>query len=136
MITDDEWKKVEAMLSHPWGGVRLRVDGYDLKLEVRPIERLRYVIVPFVGGFSRGAWMLRDEAGTWHEEARRFLPLRRRCLYTPAQLRRVRNKKVAEKLRAQMFEYRLSYWTSFAALKRHLVANNKLIELVPDEAQP
>jgi hypothetical protein len=133
VITDEQWKEVENKLAAPWGSAGLAVDGYDLRLEVRLIATRRYGIVPFVNGHHRGAWLLRNEVREWPEEARRFLPLRRRCLYTPAQLKRVRSKKVEKALRAQMFEYRSSYWTSFAALKRHLIANNKSIELVPDE---
>lgn len=135
MITPEQWKEIETSLNMPWGRVRLRVDGYDLELQVQQIEPLRFAIIPFVNGWSRGAWLSRNEAGEWCEEARRFLPIKRRCLFSAAQLKRA-GKKLAKVWRQKTFEHRSLYWTTFASLKRHLVANNESIELVALEANP
>lgn len=128
-ITPEQWKEIEKQLSCPGGVARLRIDGYDLQFEVRPVKPLRWVIVPFVNGHSRGAWLSRNEDGEWHEEARRFLPLKIRCLFTAAQLAHA-GKKLAKELRQKKFEHRAFYWTSFAAMKRHLISNNDSIEYV------
>jgi hypothetical protein len=131
-MTAEQWKEVETQLSWTGGVARLRIDGYDLQFEVRPTKPLRWVIVPFVNGYSRGAWLSRNDAGEWCEEARRFLPLKTRCLFTATELARA-GKKLAKELRQKKFEYRSYCWTSFAAMKRHLIANNESIELVEEK---
>lgn len=126
-MTPEQWKKIETQLTSPWGNVNLRVDGYDVTFQVQQIKPLRFVITVFVDGYSRAPWLLRSEAGEWCDEARRFLPLKKRCLYNTAQLKRAG--KMAKEFSRQVFEFRNFYWTSFTALKRHLIANNQSIEL-------
>lgn len=132
-MTPEQWQEVEKRFRVPWGYAQLRVDGYDLRVEVRAIGPLRYVLVPFVNGWTRGAWLVRNDAGEWCEEARRFLPLKRHRLWTAAQVRRV-GKRLAKKmgLLNGHYEVRAGHWTSFGALKRHLIANNESIELTPE----
>lgn len=135
MITDDEWNEIENRLGSPYGSVRMCVDGYVLHLEVRQIKPLKFVIFPFVDGFHKGAWLLQGKDGAWREEARRFLQLKKRPLFPPATLKRARiRKSVAKELgMLKSIEHRSPYWTSFAALKRHLIANNQDLHLVSME---
>lgn len=130
-MTPEQWQEIEKKLSHPWGiPVRLRVDGYDLTLAVRARKPLRFVICPFVNGYFRGEWLVHNQAGEWCEEARRFLPLKKRHLFSPARIKRL-GKKLGKKL-DKTYEHREPFFTAFAALKRHLIANNESIELVPE----
>jgi len=132
-MTPGQWKEVEAKLNHPWGEARLRVDGYELTLQVQAVAALRYAIIPFVNGFNRGVWLSKNEAGEWCEEARRFLPLKKLYLYNRAKLAKLKlPKTMKEEMASKHIEARGPYWTSFAALKRHLIANNESIELAQD----
>lgn len=130
-LTADQWKKIETSLRIPWGEARLRVDGYELTLQVQQIKPLRYAIVPFVNGFLRGVWLTKTEAGEWCEEARRFLPLKKVFLYSKTKLMKMKlPKKMMHEFSSKHFESRGFYWTSFGPLKRHLIANNESIELI------
>jgi hypothetical protein len=129
-----EWKKVETTLRLPWGEARLRVDGFDLTLQVQQVKPLRYAIVPFVNGYHRGAWLTKKKGEEWCEEARRFLPLKKVFLYSRTKLMKTKlPKKTMEEWASLHIETRGLYWTSFAALKRHLVANNQSIELAGEK---
>lgn len=133
MLTPEQWKKLEISLRIPWGEARLRVDGYELTLQVQQVKPLRYAIVPFVNGFSRGVWLTKKEGEEWCAEARRFLPLKKLYLYSRAKLMKTKlPKKTMEEWASKHIEMRHPYWTSFAALKRHLVANNESIELAEE----
>ncbi len=135
-MTPEQWKKLEISLRIPWGEARLRVDGFDLTLQVQQVKPLRYAIVPFVNGFSRGAWLTKKDGEEWREEARRFLPLKKLYLYSRAKLMKTKlPKKTMEEWASKHIETRGICWTSFAALKRHLIANNESIEIAP-ETQP
>lgn len=130
----EQWKEIEGRLSRGWGSVKLQVDGFDLTLEVRPVAPLRFAIMPFVNGVHRGAWYTKNEAGEWCEEARRFLPLKKLFLYRRTKLMKTKlPKKTIEEWASKYVETRGLYWTSFAALKRHLIANNKSIDLVEEK---
>lgn len=133
-MTKDEWLQVQDKLSHPWGSVKLTVDGYALALEVRQVKALKYVIMVFVNGEFKGEWM-KGEA----DEAKRFLRPVKIYLYSPAKQKALLKglSKAQAKMRAgylgfdKTWTHHEPYWLSFAPLKRHLIANNKSIELAP-----
>lgn len=127
-MTPEQWRKVDVELMLPWGRVELRVDGYAVVLGVAQLRPRRYVIVVYVNGYFRGEWMLK-KGDQWPEEARRFLPLKRRRVFPESRLKGV-PKRVAAELRRESFEMRGYYWSSIGALKRHFIANNTSIELV------
>lgn len=137
-MTAEQWKQVESTLASPWGSVKLRVDGYDLVLQVQQKKPLHFAITPYINGEFRGEW-LGKQNGAWAEEARRFLPLIRRRLFSAAALRHAakqagrHGKRVVADLRRDTYESRDWAWPSFAALKRHLLAHNTSIELVQKE---
>ena len=129
-MTPEQWKIVEQRLIHHYGRTTLLVDGYDLSLVVCAIKPLRYAIIPYVNGELCGKWFTR-RAGESSEEARRFFPLKQRCLYPRAVIQKL-GKQAAALARRDVIEYHGVYWTRFTALKRHLIANNKSIELVEE----
>lgn len=128
-MTPAEWKQAEGALQGSFGSVKLLVDGYELTLVVQPLKALRYVIGVYVNGWMKGEWMLHD-----CEERRRFLRPLHFSAYTPAMKKSFakmgkRTLKAANiDLTRKLTQY-LPHWSSFGSLKRHLVANNKSIEL-------
>ncbi len=137
-MTKDDWIKVQNKLSHPYGTVRLTVDGYALALQVNQIKALKFVIMVYVDGVCKGEWC-KGEA----DEAKRFCRPVTRYLYSPAKQKAIL--KGLSKAEAKRFGKDLGldktftsydlYWPSFGPLKRHLIANNKSIELAPPTQQ-
>jgi hypothetical protein len=136
-MTPAEWKQVEEALQGVFGAVDLRVDGYEVKLRVLQVKPLRSAIVPYVNGVLRYGWMLEE-----CEERRRFFQRKVRYLYSAAKRadaakraksRHLRNTELGEYLRSSATAHIIEYsphWTSFAALRRHLVKENRSVELV------
>lgn len=136
--TPAQWVEIEKALQMPGGHVKLRVDGYALTLAVHHVKPLRYGIGVYIDGRFLWAWILKQE-GEWCEEARRFLPLHRKHLYSAAVRQRFekafgKRRAAKDSIMTAMYEWRSMYWTSFRPLKRHLLANNHSIELIVEEA--
>ncbi|SHI60205.1 hypothetical protein [Halodesulfovibrio aestuarii] len=127
-MSEQDWKRAEEALSM-FSPIYLKCDGYTLAVqEVRLGNRV--VITWFVEGFFKGAWLLND-----CEERRRFA----RCLKRYAYPTKIRTafKKLSKKMQKEMDidpDKRINVyepnWTSFAAFKRHLKANNKEISII------
>lgn len=127
-MTPEQWRKINNTLMWPSGRIELRVDSYRVELSVVPLRPRRYVIAVYVNGGFSGEWM-RKKGDDWHEEARRFLPLKRNRVFSEKSLKGVR-KRLAAEWRRERCETRDYYWSSVGALKRHFIANNASIELV------
>lgn len=129
-MTPEDWKKVESELRLPFGRATLLVDGYELTLQVKEHKPLRFVICVYVNGWMKGEWLLND-----CEERRRFMRPKKCALYTPAQRAKLTKgftKRQVAKYFADVdkkFDVFMPYWSSASSLKRHLVANNRSIEL-------
>lgn len=133
-LTKAEWDEVKKHLSTPWGSVDLKIDGYAVTLAVRCSKPLKYVIMVYVDGVSRGEWC-KGEA----EEAKRFCRPVVHALFSPAKKKAALSglrKKSDIEFMADLLGLHKTFtswdlcWPSFAPLKRHLLANNKSIELV------
>lgn len=135
MMTPRDWKEVEERLAMLYSsGVRLRCDGYEVRLILERVSQFRNAIRVYVGGVFRGKWLLED-----CEERRRFLRPVKRSLHSrrsKAALRkipkRVRRQVGLPDPDAKIVCYSF-YWTSFKALKAHLIKHNKSIELVREQ---
>lgn len=134
--TAAEWTEIDERLKHFLEPVHLRIDGFEVWLELRQISQFRNAIFVYVNGYFKGKWFVDDT-----EEAKRFFPLRRINLYSPAERKRL-IKAVGKRQAERSFglskyrEQRGWNWTSFRSLKRHLVENNDCIEVVhPKEAK-
>jgi hypothetical protein len=132
-MNKDEWLRVQNKLSHPYGTVRLTVDGYALALQVNQIKALKFVIMVYVDGVCKGEWC-KGEA----DEAKRFCRPVTKHLYSPAKqkamlkgLPKNTKKFVTDLGLDKTFTYYDLYWPTFGPIKRHLIANNKSIELAP-----
>jgi hypothetical protein len=136
-MTRDDWSAIEESLSHAYGSAKVRVDGFEVSFQVLQ-DKMRLVIAVYVNGWMKGEWLINKT-----EEATRFCRPCVFALWSPSS-----KKKLTSGLRKsdikQIFPdldkkgtYYLSHWLSFGALKRHLIKNNKSIELVePKQVQP
>jgi hypothetical protein len=131
LMTKEDWAKVGASLSMPYGlNVTLLVDGYELTLVIVTTAPLKYGICLYVDGYLKGTFITTD-----CEERRRFArPIHRAC-YKPAdkagilkELGKKRAKEYFPRL-DEKFTYYSPVWPSFGPLKRHLLANNKSVEI-------
>lgn len=129
-MTKDEWKALEMELSFAYGNAKLRIDGFEVNFQVRQ-DKMRLVICVFVNGWMRGEWLVKKT-----EEATRFCRPVTHSLYSPAQIKKLTAGMRKSSIKSWMsrlekkFVIYTSFWLSFSALKRHLIANNKQIELV------
>ena len=133
-MTPEDWKEVDRCLQLFICTVKLKCDEYMVALMLCRITQLRNVIQIFVNDEVRGTWLLDD-----CEERRRFMCPVKKPVYSQKQ--KANLKKLSRKARreaglpaldATVTVYR-PYWTSFKALKRHLIRNNNSIELVREK---
>ncbi len=133
-LTKDQWQELEQRLSHSFGTAHLMVDGYKLSLQLAKEKpnSLKYVILWFCNGGFEGKWLLQD-----CEERRRFARAAKTYVWSPnerARLTKGFTKKALEKHFPDINKTITVYnwhWRSFKPFMRHLLANNKSIELLP-----
>lgn len=131
-LTKAQWQELEERLSHAYGVAHLMVDGYKLSLQVAKVKELRYEIIWYVNGQFKGIWLTKD-----CEEVRRFARPCSISLYS-TQKKSDLVKKIGVRGIKKYFPridekrtYLVWSWPSFKPFKRHLLANNKSIELLP-----
>jgi len=131
-MTKQEWARVEAELSSPYGSIKLICDGYELLLHATLVKR-RLMIGFFVDDHWKGKWMLED-----CEHRRRFFRRTEKSLWnakSKASLKKA-GKKLLKSIGMDPEEKIVSYsshWPSFRPLKAHLIKNNTSIELAPEK---
>lgn len=119
-----------------YSSVELRCDGYEVALVLVRISQFKNVIKVYVNGVIKGEWLVND-----CEERRRFFRPVKRSVFTQKQ--KAAMKKVSKRLRQKAglpdpdasFTYCVPYWTSFRALKRHLIKHNSNIELIREQKE-
>ena len=132
-MTKEEWAKAEEALKHLWNPVVLVCDGYRLRLELTRVTAMSLGITFYVDGWMQGSWILED-----CEERRRFFRPRALRVHS-AKYRRAFKKLSAETRKHLGFDPEATFaaysfhWTSFSALKRHLIKHNQSIQLAPEE---
>jgi len=128
-VSPQDWKEVEERLKSFYLTTELRCDGWKITLILQSISQFKNAIVVYVNGVVKGEWIVKD-----CEERRRFLCPVKRSLYSQKQKAALR--KIPKKIRrehglydpdAQYVRYSY-YWTSFKALKSHLIKHNRDIE--------
>lgn len=74
MITKEQWQEIESKISHPYGFVKLKCDGYVINAVVQKYKGLKYCVVVYVDGVFEGKWMDgKDErALKFHCKRRRY----------------------------------------------------------------
>lgn len=131
MLTKEEWSKAAEALKSLFGIVNLKIDGYDVSLALVRVSTYKNAIAIYVNGVFKTEWLSGD-----CEERRRFVCRKERSLMTAKEKANFRKlskrtqKEWSERYNNFKYEQYISHWTSFSALKKHLMANNENIELV------
>lgn len=130
-----DWEKAKEQLTHRWpfGGVSLRIDGYQVDLVVSPIDLFHNGIKVYVDGRFEGKWLTQD-----CEERRRFMPQRVRALMSSKQIAGYnrlpkRDRELLKEYREATYIEYSTHWTSWSALVKHFEANNRDIQLLDED---
>lgn len=130
-MTKEQWLAVKNALSTPWGVAKLKVDGYALTLQVSQRAPLKFSIYPYVNGVFKGEWLSGE-----FEEYKRFMRPVQIGVFKPAEKARLKKGLSKKLLKEMSWDLDKTFtvfhwdWPSFDPLRRHLIANNKVIELV------
>jgi hypothetical protein len=134
-MTEQDWERVEKELSAPLGRISLQCDEYLVTLRIVMTKPLKFAILPFVNGEFNAGWSFRE-----CEERRRFECRTEKYLYKSQQraafkrFNRQAQKAGCSDLRFPDVDKKHSsytpFWTDFKKLKRHLIANNSIINLI------
>ena len=130
-MTKEEWEQAGKTLADFYSIVYLKADGYEVALTLKRVSTYKNAIMIYVGGVFKGKWLTED-----CEERRRFCRRSERSLLSAKE--KANFKKLSKKMQKEQMEryHNFTYnvyssgWTSFGALKRHLIANNESIDLV------
>lgn len=132
-MTKDEWKKIEEILNATWA-VKLLIDGYKIDLILLRETTTKMVIGVYINGKIKGEWIRND-----CEERRRFFQDKKRCMIKSDAKTRKSLKMTASEFKAFREKYTIHsyspYWSSFKALKNHLIRNNDHIEILRKETK-
>lgn len=138
--TKEEWDDVIAQLSGAFGIVKLLVDGYELYITRGQIGKNQLGITVYINGSIKGIWYAHHKSTDLKpeipEETRRFYKPKTQFLHSAKERafwKKAYGKKEAPKrgLDTKFISYG-PWWTSAAALKRHLLNNNHNIEVIKD----
>lgn len=134
-ITTADWARMKENMTGLFGVENLLCDGYRLTI-VRSQNKNRLGLNIYVNGVWKGQWMMED-----CEERRRFHREIVKPLYSKAEIEKMAkglSKRAQAALKKQpgldkTFSTFSPCWTSFDALRRHLVKNNKEILVLNPE---
>ncbi|MEG0803838.1 MAG: hypothetical protein RSF90_02660 [Pygmaiobacter sp.] len=133
-MTKEEWQLCADKVTRSfWGGCRLQIDGYEVTLQLQRITAYKNMIMIYINGKFQGRWISED-----CEERRRFMYCKSTTLMSRKQIQEFN--KLSKASQKALKEYRDKTYTSyspqfpsFSALKKQLIANNNVIELLPDQ---
>lgn len=129
-----DWGELKTLMASPYGSMKLQCDQFEVSL-VQETDRKsrRWLTAVYVDGYFKGEWTTAVDGEAKHEEARRFLRKVSKALYSKAEIelsRKVFGKREADRRATVRFIYFVPSWTSFNALKKHLLANNASIQRI------
>lgn len=123
-MTKSEWERMHKALTSLMNAVKLKVDGYEVSFALVRVGTYKNAIVVYVNDVFKGKWLCED-----CEERRRFIQKREKSLYKQSEVKKL-PKKMQKEMLSRKYEYYQTHWTSFGALKKHLLENNEEIELI------
>ncbi len=136
MPTAEQWEKIEAQLSNPFGKVELICDGYSIVATPRRVSPLKYEIMVYVDGFIRGEWIKGESEIPlkFHREQKRLVASKgMRAWYEKASKSRHFTKAEKEEFAANA-KKTLSLWTpgwtNAKSFIRHIKKTCQSIEVV------
>ena len=130
-MTKEDWKKAEEALKSFYQPVSINADGYAVTLILERVGPYKNMIMVYISGQFKGKWIAED-----CEERRRFMQKRVRSLLTVKQkadfkkLPKRMQKELVERYHSMNYEAYSPQWSSFGAMKKHLIANNQSLCLV------
>lgn len=127
-MTKEDWAICEKLATSLYTHAELMIDGYKVAMKLMPRGPYRNVIVVYVNGMIDRALLDQD-----CEERRRFWREDRKSLLSSKAPKGVTAKRWAQARKESMYSIYYPWWTSFAALRRHLTKNNSSIELIGKE---
>lgn len=137
-MTPEQWRDVEASLSHPYGRVRLKADEHVLTLSVERGKGLRYVIVVYIDGLIEWKLCTDKEAEAprkyWREQTVYFYPASKRAEFAKLAKKRGMSADLKEwyaKAATAGGTLRTPSWPNAKALCRHLRKTCTSFELLP-----
>ena len=117
-----------------WGAlfttIKFKIDGYDVCLQAGVIK-MRVYVTCYVNGSMKGIWLSKKE-GQYPEEGKRFFQLHKKAVISAKEMKR-RQKifgKRSDFSKQSFYEYLSPNWSSFSAFKKHIIENNKDIQLI------
>lgn len=132
-MTNEDWKDVEYRLNTTWSA-KLLIDGYEIDLILLRETTTKMVIGVYINGKIKGEWICND-----CEESRRFFRDKKKCMIKSDAKTRRKLKMSESEFKSFREEYTIHsyspYWSSFRALKNHLIKNNDHIEILQKETK-
>lgn len=133
-MEDKDWSDLKSQMDSPFGEMKLQCDQYVLSL-VQVIDRKSrsWKTFIYVNGVLEGRWLLGEQGEPKHEETRRFMRKESRRIYSAkevSKVQKVMGKRYAQEIAARSVVMFYPYWSSFMALKKHLVAHNQNIQRI------
>ncbi len=124
-MTDNQWQNIDKQLMRPFGNVKLRVDGYNIKLALLPISRFALGIIVYVNG---EIYFNNDGE---EDILKRFYQVKKSKAISTQRLNKMpkKERERAERMNKTFISY-YPYWQNFSAMKRHFIKNNQVIQLV------
>ena len=127
-MTAEEWKKVESALIPPFGRVKLKIDEYNIDIEVVYDKPLKYCYAVYIDGTFKGKWLLED-----CEIRKRFCQKHTKSLLNAKQKQQLKRERIEireQVIKNTTYEWYEPYFSSFRTLKSHFIKNNNSIELL------
>lgn len=138
-MQDTDWEALKQLMDSPFGSMTLQCDQYRVTLvQEQDLKARRWHTAVYVDGYFKGIWTNAVDGQPEHDEARRFMRRVERSLTTKKQIEEVRKifgKRKAAAYAARKHVYFLPYWSSYRALKAHLIRNNSRIERIEGDAE-
>ncbi|MCM1008309.1 MAG: hypothetical protein NC485_10335 [Ruminococcus flavefaciens] len=129
-MTKEDWQYVEQKLADPYGYIKLKIDGYDVTVNVEPEKNLKYVLSVYIDGKIKMDWLTQD-----CEIRQKFYHKHTKSILTAKEKKKLsrERKAVREEVQKRMqYDYYLPYWTSFRSMKSHFIKNNTVIEILEE----
>ncbi len=125
-ITKERWAYIETRLSHPYGSVKLKCDGYEITAQVQKYKGLKYCVVVYVDGVYKGKWTDGKDvrAQKFHcKNTRHVWPAKQRAEAKKelSKRRLLKEMKVFwQDVHDKKYEFWVPFWTSSKSFWRHI----------------
>ena len=129
-MTNEQWQQAEKALGNIYGYVKLKIDGYDITINLERWGKYSLAMVVYVNGFIKFEHLDKD-----CEERRRFYSRKEKSLLNQKQKMALKkeSKRFQKKFTEEhklTYEYYEPVWKCFRTMKNHFIKNNQSIEVI------